>query len=182
MPTPKDCQHVVLLDASTIMLVHSAGRHRLQRDRGYLGLRDEWREVAPMLTPRAEESLAALNGRVYAAGGYSLLVAEGDPLTSVEAYDPLCNAWSAVAPLPLGLSGAVMVACGGRLFLFGGGSPEERGCSFSYDPATDTWTKLHDMPTRHWSFDPPVACAAPNGLIFVLGTSGGSVLGARRCV
>ena len=33
------------------------------------GRSDGWEERAPMLTPRSEQSIAELNGRIYAMGG-----------------------------------------------------------------------------------------------------------------
>ncbi|XP_055357418.1 kelch-like protein 3 isoform X2 [Paramacrobiotus metropolitanus] len=169
LPFLDDCCRAVLLDASTIFISHAEGPHIVKRDSHYMGLRNECLKVAPMLTPRRLEGLVALNGRVYSAGGYSTRGPHPPPpLTSMEAYNPESNSWSAVAPLPNALVRPVMVACDGRFYVFGGiiaGGGRSK-CAFSYDPAADTWTRLSDMPTARSDC---VGCVAPSGLIFVIG-------------
>ena len=52
-----------------------------------------WEEVAPMVTPHEDHTVAALDGKLYAVGGYNDGI-----LSSVERYDPVTNAWEAAAP------------------------------------------------------------------------------------
>ncbi|XP_055354645.1 kelch-like protein 3 [Paramacrobiotus metropolitanus] len=166
LPIPADCYKIALLDASTIAVSHFAGMYTVQRDSRYTGLRGEWREMPPMQTPRRDFGLAALNGRIYAVGGIE--VDKLGTLASVEAYDPTQETWSAVAPLPVELSGVRTVGCDGRLFVFGGdGREEDVGrWAFCYDPAGDTWTRLRDMLIPR---DFCKAIVAPSGLIYVIG-------------
>ena len=63
---------------------------------------DAWEAVAPMAAARSRLSVAVLDGKLYAVGGYS---GDGSYLSSVERYDPATNAWEAVAPLTLARSG-----------------------------------------------------------------------------
>ena len=55
-----------------------------------------WAPIAPMSTEREDVMVAAVQGKLYAAGG-------DDPyastLDSVEAYDPQQNHWEAVASM-----------------------------------------------------------------------------------
>ena len=47
-----------------------------------------------MATARCHLTVAVLDGKVYAVGGFS-----GGDLSSVERYDPATNAWQVVAPM-----------------------------------------------------------------------------------
>ncbi len=50
----------------------------------------QWQSIAPMHSPRAEESAIALpDGRVLVAGGHNGI----QPLASCEIYDPATNTW-----------------------------------------------------------------------------------------
>ena len=55
-----------------------------------------WEAVAPMATARYNHAVAALDGKLYVAGG---LGAGYNRLSSVERYDPALDAWEAVAPM-----------------------------------------------------------------------------------
>ncbi|XP_055357218.1 kelch-like protein 3 [Paramacrobiotus metropolitanus] len=111
-----------------------------------------------------------LNGRLYAAGGYELEDSTFELLSSVEAYDPESDVWSEVAALPRRLASFAIVACDGRLYVFGGEDGEEAcGSTFYYDPAANAWDTLADMPTGRAGC---VACVAPSGLIYVVGGNG----------
>ncbi|XP_055351877.1 kelch-like protein 2 [Paramacrobiotus metropolitanus] len=161
------CQ-AVMLDASGMLVAGHSGVNRLQRDRHYLGLRDEWEALAVMRMPRCNAGLAVLQGRVYAAGGCSR-ADRLEVLASVEVYDAQKDSWSTAAPLPVALEGMGMVAWGERLFVFGG-KDEEEGIvpwAFSYDPQANAWTRLPDMPTPRYGC---AVCVAPSGLVFVFGT------------
>ena len=48
-----------------------------------------------MVAARAAVGVAVLDGKLYAVGGCN----NGDCLSSVERYDPVTNAWEAVAPM-----------------------------------------------------------------------------------
>lgn len=58
--------------------------------------------------------------------------------------------WSARAAGPIGRAEALRAAIGGKLYVFGGFSGDDGPVARSdvYDPATDTWTRIADMPTR----------------------------------
>ncbi|XP_055349062.1 kelch-like protein 2 [Paramacrobiotus metropolitanus] len=167
------------LDTTSILISHFKGMKTVRRGSHYLDLFDEWRELAPMQTPRTDTTLAVLNGRTYAVGGCALNQGPMDfsSLTSVEVFDPQSDTWSAVAPLPVELAGFALVACDGRLFVFGGESAEVYNPVFSYDPKADAWTRLLDMPA---DIDGCVACVGAGGLIFVFG--GCSITNVNRFV
>ena len=59
---------------------------------------DAWEAVAPMAEVRRAHGVAALDGKLYAVGGYNGNDND-DVLSSVERYDLGTNAWEAVAPM-----------------------------------------------------------------------------------
>jgi len=64
-------------------------------------LTNEWSTMAPLCCGKSKLCMAVIGGRVYAAGGYSYIQDEcrDEFYDSVEVYDPVHDAWQAVAPL-----------------------------------------------------------------------------------
>src|SRR5579871_3140482 len=74
----------------------------------------------PMATARSSFAYVTdpATGDLYAIGGQG---ASSTTLASAEMYDPVADAWSAIAPLPAARSGATAAADGvGHLYVFGG--------------------------------------------------------------
>lgn len=99
---------------------------------------------------------ALMDGVFYVAGGYD---AHGDMTDTLWALDVTRGGavWRACAPLPLPRrSYAAMTACGGALYLLGGCVVENATNPtrqvfkdvLRYDPPTDSWKRLLDLPTR----------------------------------
>ena len=112
-----------------------------------------WEAVAAMSTKRANLGAVALDGKLYAVGGF-----DGEThLDSVERYDPSTNAWEAVAAMSTKRCGVGAVALDGKLYAVGGYT----GCTpldsvERYDPSTNTWEAVASMPTERDS----LACIA----------------------
>ena len=114
---------------------------------------DTWSTGAQMLTPRNEMAVAALDGLIYAIGGWNLSAV---PVATVEVYDPRTDTWSERAPLRgRSRAGARAAVIDGRLFVLGG-TLDIRcpGCNLFhtstnemlvYNPEDDSWTavKVH---------------------------------------
>jgi hypothetical protein len=106
-----------------------------------------WVDLAPLNDPRQEVGVAALNGLIYVAGGFH---PDGSAATTVEAYDPVTDIWSFVAPLPLGVHHPGAAAVNGKFYVFGGErSPDAApsDATFEYDPALNSWVTKARMPT-----------------------------------
>ena len=88
---------------------------------------------------------AALGGLLYVPGGY---LASSQTILSVhEAYDIVRNVWTTVAPLPQPLAGAIVASAGGKVYAFGGASPNGvEASTYQYDPAADMWETRSAMP------------------------------------
>lgn len=108
-----------------------------------------WNSATNMHHGRDHVSAAALDGLIYAALGR---VREGTTaLRNFERYNPATQQWTELAPVPVGRSGAAMVAFQGELYLFGGETfPPEEAATYSrvdrYNPATDSWDTVASMP------------------------------------
>ena len=82
--------------------------------------------------------MTVLDGKVYAAGGYSDGVGR---LSSVERYDPATNAWEAVAPMAAARFALGVAVLDGKLYAVEGFNHNNSNLSSveRYDPALDAW-------------------------------------------
>lgn len=125
-----------------------------------------WAKRADMPTSRSFLGVAtAPGGGIYAVGGQGPL---GQPITTVEAYDPVTNSWTSKSPMPTQREGlGVATATNGKIYAIGG----HNGSIFTatveeYDPNTDTWTSKTNMPTERNNL---AVAAASNGKIYAIG-------------
>jgi N-acetylneuraminic acid mutarotase len=97
-------------------------------------------------TPRGAVAAAVVGDRLYVAGG----MAAGVPLRVVEAYDFGAGGWERVADLPADREHIAGVSLGGRFYVVGGRNRQTDALPdvTRYDPATDSWERLPDMPVR----------------------------------
>lgn len=105
----------------------------------------DWTTSARFSEARPGLAAAALDGRVYAAGGVGLLA----PSSSLDAYELATGSWRALAPLPEGRARFGMAALDGLLYV-AGGVTEIAGATdtaWTYDPARDVWDPLPPMPS-----------------------------------
>ncbi len=100
-----------------------------------------WSTLAPVPAPTEGMQTAVVGNKIVAAYGYS-----GGDTQLTRIYDIAADSWSsgALAPSPVRSEGAA--ASHGGFFYAVGGRPVIADLD-RYDPATDTWTSLADMPT-----------------------------------
>jgi N-acetylneuraminic acid mutarotase len=108
---------------------------------------DTW-QVLPLLpTQRNHLTGAAINGRIHIAGGR-----QGDGLSPLmttvhEVFDPQSGGWATAAPMLRPRSGMNGVMARGCFHVWGGEGPAGMFPDHDYyDPRTDKWTRLRDMP------------------------------------
>jgi hypothetical protein len=132
-----------------------------------------WVPVAPLLEARAGHTATRLpSGKVFVTGGFAGITCVNDswvPLQSSEIYDPVQDAWTAVAPSAARHPGtnAVLLPDGRVLVAdLSATTPSE-----IYDPATDSWTTRAPAP----SSDPKGtrAFSRADGKVMAFGTSTG---------
>ncbi|HSB73908.1 MAG TPA: hypothetical protein VLT62_31665 [Candidatus Methylomirabilis sp.] len=126
---------------------------------------DRWTKKKPMPLASHHVAFADLNGKIYAFGGF-VPPASGPPawvpIDNVWEYDPVADAWKALAPMPTKRGSPVAAVVGGKIYVIGGASmhpgsaepavhPARPHRSLStveeYDPATNTWRARSSMPT-----------------------------------
>jgi N-acetylneuraminic acid mutarotase len=87
----------------------------------------------------------ALNGRIYYIGGLTGWPQPHSDLVRI--YDPATDSFTAGAPMPRGRGGGGVATDGSRIYYAGGMHNGQAVAWFdAYDPATDTWQQLPDMP------------------------------------
>ena len=116
-----------------------------------------WTTRSPAPTKRTEVAVAAVQGKIYVAGGFSQ-PGFGNFLDyaisrTVEVYDPATDSWTSTTPLPEGRHHAGMASLDGYLYLIGGFTRSFLSVwravdsVYRYDPSTSEWSALKPMPT-----------------------------------
>ena len=134
-----------------------------------------WTQGAPAPSKRTEIAAAALDGKIYAVGGFNKPslsnVLDFAISRDVEVYDPITDSWSATTPLPEGRHHAGIAALDGFLYIIGGFA--KSGISvwhavntvYQFNPATQTWRELTPMPTARGA----LGVAVYQGKIYAIG-------------
>ena len=115
---------------------------------------DKWSQIAPLPAALNHIQSVELNGSIYYIGG--LVKFPSPAVGTVYIYDAVRNVFSMGASMPAGRErGAGGVAVHAGKIYYTGGLANGVAVSWfdEYDPATDTWTALPDMPTARDHFD-----------------------------
>mmetsp|Transcript_42536 Transcript_42536/g.51665 ORF Transcript_42536/g.51665 Transcript_42536/m.51665 type:complete len:461 (+) Transcript_42536:207-1589(+) len=129
----------------------------------------EWREGACTEVPHGDTCAAELGGHVYVIGGYGV---DYETLDVVEKYDPSTERWSRVESLPDPRGDVGCASMGGSLYLIGGyysptWDPDSfQNTNYKYDPTTNQWTKMADIPTARGD---KAVVVLPNNRLLVIG-------------
>ena len=102
---------------------------------------NSWTSLAPYPLSVWRASMAALNGKLYAMGGYqSLSPFPFSPTDKMYAYDPGMDTWTAQQSM-LGVRGsAASVVLNGQIHLIGGANNSALNSHHIYDPGSDSWS------------------------------------------
>src|SRR6266487_1011218 len=172
MPTPRYSLGVAAVDG----ILYAVGGVFYQRGLAWASLAtveaydprtNTWTTKASMPTPRYSLGVAAIDGILYAVGGYK---SNGD-LATLEAYDPRTNTWTTKASMPTPRESPGVAAIDGILYVAGGynetysDSERQLGTVESYDPRTNTWTARARMPTPRTR----LGLAAIGGILYAVG-------------
>lgn len=137
-----------------------------------------WTQVTPMPTARQEVAVAALGGRVWVVGG---LGTNGEPVATVETFDPALGLWETRASLPEAVHHAAAAVVGDRLFVLGGFSGGRvrwtaQDAVWEFVASREAWEPRAPLPTPRGG----LAVAVLDGRIHALGGSGDSVSNAHE--
>jgi N-acetylneuraminic acid mutarotase len=121
---------------------------------------DAWTAIAPLPRPNGAHMLVVLGERLLLVGGANV----GSALW---AYDPAADTWDdGLAPMPSPREHLGAAAIDGQLYVVGGRWSQGNVATLEvYDPATNAWASLPDMPTARGGFQ----AAAVNDLLYAGG-------------
>ena len=129
-----------------------------------------WTHLQPMDISHAYYGLAALGGKLYAAGGWS--GTSGSVHANLECYDPSSGSWTGLADMRESRSCSNTAALGGKLYVVGGddGFEDLSSCEV-YDPIDNSWNFIGNM---NYVRQCPGVAALGGKLYVIGGKSGGS--------
>jgi hypothetical protein len=136
-----------------------------------------------MNTPRSNLGVVAVDGKIYAIGGYeSVDVHDGTILSFVdtnECYDPTADTWATLKPMPTPRGNFIIVTCQGKIYCIGGadgtiyplGPPVFRPLDVVevYDPIIDMWESRTSCPIN---VQQDMQAQVVNDLIFIITSKG----------
>jgi subtilisin family serine protease/N-acetylneuraminic acid mutarotase len=131
-----------------------------------------WVSRAPLPAGMFSHAAATLGGKVWVSGG----VPDGFRVPHFRhllAYDPRRDAWEEKAPMGEIRAFHALVTLGGKLYALGGQRAEDfmngiytvLASGERYDPATDAWEPIADMPAPRWG----MAAATDGRHIYLVG-------------
>ena len=118
---------------------------------------DSWNTKEPMSQARAGLGVVAVDGKIYAIGGYTAreYFTPIDMCGTNERYNPKKDTWVTLKPMPTPRTNFAIAAHQGKIYCIGNGPTEV------YDIATDRWSVKSDAPflstTRFVVLDSPQA-------------------------
>jgi hypothetical protein len=134
----------------------------------------EWRELAPVPTPRTEVAAAVADGSIVVAGGF----APGGTVPTVEVYDVAADEWTAGPDLPVGVNHAMATSVEGEVYVFGGTLGDGEISDAAFVLRDGAWQPLPAMPEPRTAGGAAVA----GELIYVVGGVGPEGVAERTLV
>jgi len=126
------------------------------------GQQAQWREAAPMPSPRSEVAAALVNGEIALVGGFR----EGGANSArVDAFSPSENRWRRLPDLPIAVDHAAASAFRGRLYVAGGYRFDRSRSDEAFVLANGRWSRLPRMPFARAA----AGAAFSGGRLYVMG-------------
>jgi N-acetylneuraminic acid mutarotase len=122
-----------------------------------------WAEIAPLPEDNVWANVIAFQDKIYVIGGIA------DMPTQV--YDPATNTWENKTGIPETLIGQKAEVVNGKIYVISGGKPAPLGIvstsdkTYVYDPSTDLWSTMKQIPTPVQSY----ASAVIDNKIYIIG-------------
>lgn len=126
---------------------------------------DGWSALPSLNNPRRDAGVVAADGKIYVAVG--LGPDARNPLNRLQVYDSAAGQWTERASARLARCDSALVALGSSLVIVGGWNRGPIASVERYDPVSDAWQPLDDLPVAT-----QFHCAAViDGRIYVFGGS-----------
>nr|CAB3257534.1 influenza virus NS1A-binding protein homolog [Phallusia mammillata] len=101
--------------------------------------------LCPLNQARCGAGVTALNGKIYAAGGFN----KSECLDSVECFDSSANRWSMVCHMNAKRGRFSVAVLGNHLYAVGGSSGSQNQITVErYDPERDVWSHVAQLLSR----------------------------------
>lgn len=114
---------------------------------------DSWSTTTSLPLPSADQAVVALNGKIYILGGYSSDGGESLFSDACYVFDPATGQYNAIAPLGTIRINPAATVLNGKIIVMGGDGGEGAMSSVEeYDPTSNSWTPLADMPKPRENF------------------------------
>lgn len=112
---------------------------------------ESWVEVAPLPRPIGASGVAVIGRKIYSVGG----IRNGASTNEAYVYDTVLKKWKELPPLHIPRDHVAAAAVDGKVYAIGGRTYPDTGvhpiyntAAFEvYNPETDGWTELPDLPT-----------------------------------
>lgn len=109
----------------------------------------DWTRLPPLPRALNHVALVAVGTTLYAFGGLTDSLRDGEATADAWRFDPAAGRWEAIAPMPTARGATAAAVAGGRIFVLGGKRGQSSlAANESYDPRTDEWRRHADLPTR----------------------------------
>ena len=112
---------------------------------------DSWEQVAAMNEARHDAFGAAMNGKIYVAGGIQKNGPFHTVLNTCEVYNPSTNEWQLMPSLNVSRYSASVVCFEGALYVVGGLKDKTKSRELSlemFDSQTNEWKKKSTIPFK----------------------------------
>ncbi len=130
--------------------VGTDGNTGTKRASVYNPVTDSWKRIADLPYVVVEAASGVICGKLYLAGGY--VSGDGNQQTKhALVYNPETDSWKRIADLPYEVTGAAAGVICGKLYVVGGfiGSGDNQKVLKNvlvYNPVTDSWKRIADLP------------------------------------
>jgi N-acetylneuraminic acid mutarotase len=151
MPTPRYfAASAVVSNTAVGPLILVAGGESLNTElnvvEGYNPITGAWWGRAALPTARSQLAISAVNGGLYAVGGYGGVTSQR--LSTVERYDPQLDTWTTRSPMPTARANLALAATASGQLLAAGGENAAGGLAVleQYDPVANAWSTKTPSP------------------------------------
>ena len=141
--------HLYIIGGTEQGIAEVTGTSKVVRFEG-----DNWQEVASLNEARHNAFGAALNDKIYVAGGIQRKEQKCTVINTCEVFSPLCNEWELIPNLNVPRHSASMVCFKGALYVVGGFRDNRQLRELSvevFDAETNEWKRKKTIPTSHES-------------------------------
>ncbi len=122
---------------------------------------NSWVTKTSMPTARAGVGVAAVDGKIYAIGGWYPC-----PINTTEEYNPATDTWSSKQAMPTARMFFGTAVYEDKIYVMGGKiGIKATNATEVYDPSTDTWTTKASMPKACYD----ASANLVNGKIYIIG-------------